>query len=230
MKATTNRQGLILPLNVSDPRDRATAFNAIARAKLIMAIYTYRGAPKYDEGEADEFRSTVAQAVEAFEQFGGTGVQQVRVIELAHARDTLLAHGISEAVSGNPNTCHCYPMVAFYDRQLVDPYPAYVFEPHHGLHAGMSFLDDQYLLTKSLDPSAHKPFQIEEAFARTFRLVVGGVFQERVGWWCRTLAEPRARFMVMYYALEHGRDPVAEWQKFVSAGGKHHFDYLNLFP
>jgi hypothetical protein len=127
-----------------------------------------------------------------------------------------------------------YPQLAFYggdDYSLVD-----LIQPHAAFHTAMTVSDAMYAKSGSTRSPDHHPIPVTEADARSYRLLVGNIFEERFGIWCETLFQLRNEVLVRTHATikneadEDDRDPDVEWKKFCDAGLIHFLDYVKLLP
>jgi hypothetical protein len=91
-------------------------------------------------------------------------------------------------------------------------------------------------LHTTIDPAAialeaHDPDdQTPSIVARNFRLVVGDIFREGVGVWCRDLVDARNEVLVKVRSRLAGKDPQAEWERFQAHGLNYFLDYTLIAP
>jgi hypothetical protein len=80
------------------------------------------------------------------------------------------------------------------------------------------------------DPSAQVAVPVSAEDARDFEQEMRNHFRSGVGLWPKVLVEHRNKILVMARAITLGRDPVAEYERFVKAGCKYYLEYPRLCP
>lgn len=82
----------------------------------------------------------------------------------------------------------------------------------------------------STEPEDHPIFQGDFELKSLYTGVVGSFFRDRIMIWNRKLLAYRTALAVMMRATLMGRDPQAEYQRFISAGGTYFLEYPALCP
>jgi len=104
------------------------------------------------------------------------------------------------------------------------------------LGRGDSLLNDMILydagvvLSGSMEPKDHKPISCEAEVVSVMATITGDLYANRVAIWNRKLLNYRTALMVMMRAVLMKRDPAAEYERFITAGGKYFLDYPRLCP
>ena len=95
---------------------------------------------------------------------------------------------------------------------------------------GMRLLNQWNIAFGSVEPPALSPLVLPNLAPSVYGEIVGDVFENEVFVWTKVLAQIRTQWLVMARAVLMGRDPHTELKRFISAGGKSHFDYPFLCP
>ena len=94
----------------------------------------------------------------------------------------------------------------------------------------MTVYDSCVCTQGATDPSAQVAVPASAEDAHDFEQEVRNHYRSGVGVWPRVLEEHRSRVLVMAHAIMLGRDPVAEYDRFLRAGGVYFLDYPTLCP
>lgn len=94
----------------------------------------------------------------------------------------------------------------------------------------MTFNDTCVCTQGATDPSAHVAVPASAKDAHDFERLVQNYYRSGVGVWPKVLVEHRNRVLVMAHAIMLGRDPVAEYNRFLKARGVSFLDYPTLCP
>ncbi len=118
-----------------------------------------------------------------------------------------------------------YLQLTFYNQRLI-----HVANPWQALATAMTLYDHSYSRQMDIDPTNHEDMRVRAIHARDARLMVGDVYRENVGVWCRQLVDFRTMILVKCRAVLLGEDSDGEYNRFVKAGGKYFLDYPVLCP
>lgn len=120
----------------------------------------------------------------------------------------------------------------FWDIQLVflNDSRSHYISPLDVLFTAMDVYDYLWMTSHSLASKDHGAFPIDARTAETFRLIVGDIFRPPWGFMNRRLVEYRNKILISVGALRYDLDPVAEYDRFIKAGGKHYLEYPKLCP
>jgi hypothetical protein len=94
----------------------------------------------------------------------------------------------------------------------------------------MTFYDSCVCTQGATDPAAHVAIPCSVKDAHDFEREVRNYYRSGVGLWLKVLVEHRNKILVMARAIMLGRDPVAEYDLFVRAGGVYFLDCPRLCP
>jgi hypothetical protein len=102
--------------------------------------------------------------------------------------------------------------------------------PINTLTCSMRVFDHLWDKTRSVEAKDHRPLQVKSEEAERFQLLVGDIYRQRWGFMNRKLIDYRNKVLVMFRALVAGQDPIAEYNRFINAGGKYYAEYPTLCP
>ncbi|RPH93355.1 hypothetical protein EHM69_10535 [candidate division KSB1 bacterium] len=104
------------------------------------------------------------------------------------------------------------------------------FQPLDALAVSMDIHDHLCQAAGSLESADHGLVSTLLAHAEDFQLIVGDIYRRHWGFMNRKLIEYRNKVLVSAGALVRDLDPVAEYERFIQAGGKYFLDYPVLCP
>jgi hypothetical protein len=116
-----------------------------------------------------------------------------------------------------------YIQASFLDYDLVGK-PA----PRREHAYPMTFLDTLVCRTGSTNPRGHEARKAFPESAQAYDNIVGNTYRNRVGVWTRGLVEFRNMALIQARAVLTDKDPVAEYARFVQAGGTYFLEYPTL--
>ena len=230
MTTPTNQTGLIKPFNL-DHDNYCVMFDEPSASNIAMVVYLYYASASFDEEtgtDTPKLWQDTRAAILAFAKFGSTFVEPPIIIGLAHGEDLPLGFYVSRSMRDTSKKWYCYPQVGFYNPALLGKLsPPYTLL-HEALHTAMNFLAELWEITGTHEPSRHQAVTVDCNLAERYGDTVSIAYEKRIGVWHRELVEPCNRFMVMWYAVERGLDPISEYGRFLDAGCKFYPEYLNL--
>jgi hypothetical protein len=102
--------------------------------------------------------------------------------------------------------------------------------PINAMTYAMRIFDRLYETTGSVEAKDHQPLCVDSEDAERFELIVGDIYRRRWTYMNRNLVEYRNKALIAIRAHIAGKDPQAEYDRFIKAGGKYFLDYPALCP
>ena len=109
------------------------------------------------------------------------------------------------------------------------------FEPVPNSHHlpviwGMDQLDWLYGRIESFEATDHRRVRVAPDAVEEFQMNVGDFYERGDGIWRRYLVELRNEWLITTRCWHTGRDPIAEYSRFLKAGGTYYLQYPDLCP
>ena len=244
MTVQKKEQGLIHPFNLMDPNDRAEMFESKPPLGTTMVVYLVDDADFVDN---ELISDPHGEVLLHWEDCDVTDLAYaLHPIVEACVKKSSLPGLLSESIGVDPveeyfPSLDWVPLneaqrewaidktlklqIGFYDLDRINSSP----DPISAVYAAMTVYDRIYSMTGIAEPKDQTPAAVDTTFERAFRVFVNDMYKERIGVWCRDLANLRNEVMVKIRAVLHGEDPEAEWKKFCDSGMVHFLDYLKIW-
>jgi len=103
-------------------------------------------------------------------------------------------------------------------------------ERFEGIAHSMMPFDITVNKSNSINPVDHSEIELESRSARIVREAVDGLYKYGCAVWCRKLVTYRNQLLITVRSILTGRNPIAEWNRFVQAGGWYFLQYPQLCP
>jgi hypothetical protein len=121
--------------------------------------------------------------------------------------------------------CGFYLQAGSADRQKANGAGLY-----RAIAAAQTLQDMMYVQTGSLDLALHTPLVRSARAVREYQSAVNGFYGAEIAIWRQPLLQYHTAVLVMLRAAWMNRDPLQEYQRFLSAGGEYFLQYPTLCP
>jgi hypothetical protein len=221
--------GLIKPFNL-DPAEYAVMFNTKLPDHIVMTINVLKAelkcpdcAREYIDHRKQKLKSTMLEFTNRAVEFGISSM--IAPVLLSDSGFDGLWSQFAAKQDAWQIEDGLYVQVAFYDFDLIGNRG-----PRREVAYPMTFLDTLVCRTGSVDPASHKASVVFSEIAKAYEKIVGNTYRNRIGIWSKDLVEFRNMVLVQARAVLTDRDPVAEYDRFIQAGGWYFLEYPALCP